>query len=172
MNTKRGLFRIWIVLSVLWIVFGISLSYGEVKSEFKEMEKLLLALSSIKTLSDVNTISMNNQSVGIPFDSDYPFKKFQQKYPQYGNISTDVLADTLYQNFYSNMPRELYNEKIGLNSQPAWAFDPIVNEDKIPNPWGSVLNAIIFAFSFPVIILVLWIIGAWICKGFTGNKIA
>jgi hypothetical protein len=37
----------------------------------------------------------------------------RQKYPQYQDLSDDQLADSLHKKFYSDMPREQFNAKIG-----------------------------------------------------------
>lgn len=41
--------------------------------------------------------------------------EIRQKYPQYGDLSDAQLADKLYSKFYSDMPREEFNQKIGLS---------------------------------------------------------
>lgn len=42
--------------------------------------------------------------------------EIRAQYPQYEDLSDAKLADGLYQKFYSDMPREEFNSKIGLNA--------------------------------------------------------
>jgi len=44
---------------------------------------------------------------------------FRSQYPQYDNIPDDVLADALYNKFYSTMPREEFNKQIAVTPPPA-----------------------------------------------------
>ena len=43
---------------------------------------------------------------------------FRQQYPGYGDMSDQALADALYGKFYSDMPRESFNAKMGLARTP------------------------------------------------------
>lgn len=43
----------------------------------------------------------------------------RQKYPQYQDLSDDQLADALHRKFYSDMPRDQFNAKIGLGASTA-----------------------------------------------------
>jgi hypothetical protein len=45
--------------------------------------------------------------------------EIRQKYPQYGDMSDTALADSLHDKYYKDMPREQFNEKIGLQTAPA-----------------------------------------------------
>jgi hypothetical protein len=40
------------------------------------------------------------------------------KFPQYDDMSDTELADALHRKFYSDMPRDVFNERIGLNAAP------------------------------------------------------
>ena len=53
--------------------------------------------------------------------------EIRQKYPQYDNMPDEVLADRLHRKFYSNMPREEFNTKIGFAPEPV--FKGSVGED-------------------------------------------
>src|ERR1017187_9120168 len=41
----------------------------------------------------------------------------RSKYPQYKDLSDDQLADGLHKKFYSDMPREQFDKKIGLKQE-------------------------------------------------------
>lgn len=45
--------------------------------------------------------------------------EIRQKYPQYGDLSDQQLADALYQKSYSDMDRADFDRRIGLNAPPA-----------------------------------------------------
>ncbi|MEN5106653.1 hypothetical protein [Brucella anthropi] len=56
--------------------------------------------------------------------------EIRQQYPQYGDLSDEQLADGLYKKHYSDMPRDVFNQKIGLTASPqSQAPDPSVVED-------------------------------------------
>ncbi len=40
--------------------------------------------------------------------------EIRQSYPQYSDMSDDVLADALYNKFYSDMPRDDFNKRLGM----------------------------------------------------------
>ena len=42
----------------------------------------------------------------------------RQQYPQYSDMSDDALASALHAKFYSDMPQDEFNKKIGLTAQP------------------------------------------------------
>ncbi|MQW38181.1 hypothetical protein [Sinorhizobium meliloti] len=42
----------------------------------------------------------------------------RQKFPQYHDLSDDQLADALHRKFYSDIPREEFNAKIGYDAKP------------------------------------------------------
>jgi hypothetical protein len=48
-------------------------------------------------------------------------QEIRQQYPQYQDMPDDVLADKLHQKFYSDMPRDEFNAKVGLVAQPPQA---------------------------------------------------
>lgn len=50
--------------------------------------------------------------------------KFRQQYPQYNDMSDSKLADSLYNRFYSDMPRAEFDAKLGLKS--GGMFDDLI----------------------------------------------
>lgn len=69
------------------------------------------------------------------------------KYPQYNDMSDDQLADAMHRKFYSDMPREAFNAKIGLQTQPPakpgtreyadWARDQAMQGKELPQVSGT-----------------------------------
>ena len=41
-------------------------------------------------------------------------QEIRQKYPQYSDMSDDQLAGALHSKFYSDIPRDDFNKRIGL----------------------------------------------------------
>jgi len=50
--------------------------------------------------------------------------EIRQKYPQYSDLPDADLADRLYRKFYADMPREEFDAKVGLQTQPAAEPEP------------------------------------------------
>ena len=59
--------------------------------------------------------------------------EIRAKYPQYADMPDAALADALHSKFYSDMPREEFNAKVGLA--------PTRNVDRIPGAGGDVAPA-------------------------------
>ena len=45
--------------------------------------------------------------------------EIRQQYPQYNDLDDTALADALHKKFYSDMPREQFNAKLGIAQQTA-----------------------------------------------------
>jgi hypothetical protein len=45
--------------------------------------------------------------------------EIRQQYPQYNDMSDEQLADAMHRKFYSDMPRDQFNSKIGISQQQA-----------------------------------------------------
>ncbi|MGE0715076.1 MAG: LPD38 domain-containing protein [Alphaproteobacteria bacterium] len=52
--------------------------------------------------------------------------EFRAAYPVYDDLSDAELADSLHRKFYSDVPRAIFDQQIGLgvNAEPAWLGDP------------------------------------------------
>jgi hypothetical protein len=51
--------------------------------------------------------------------------EIRQQYPQYEDMSDQQLSDALYQKFYSDMPREQFDQRMGVTAQPAAPVSPL-----------------------------------------------
>ena len=49
-------------------------------------------------------------------------KEVREKFPQYGDLSDEQLADALHQKFYSDMPQAEFRAKIGLSQPDSASF--------------------------------------------------
>jgi hypothetical protein len=47
----------------------------------------------------------------------------RQKYPQYNDMSDQQLADALYTKYYSDMPKDEYYQKVGIQNTPSYLDD-------------------------------------------------
>ena len=95
MNLRRGLFRLWIIGAALFVIAVSSISYPGIKAEFDAVESKPEAVES-KPEAGTSTV----------------LAEFRQQYPQYNDLSDDQLADAIYKKFYSDMPREQFDNKV------------------------------------------------------------
>lgn len=59
-------------------------------------------------------------------------KDIRKQYPQYDDLSDQQLADALHKRFYSDMPREQFNERIGLSGGQGGGPTIKVGDREIP----------------------------------------
>ncbi len=60
--------------------------------------------------------------------------EIRQQYPQYSDMSDQQLSDALYQKFYSDMPRDQFDQKLGATAQPS------APESQIGTPDAPTIN--------------------------------
>ena len=75
--------------------------------------------------------------------------QFRQKYPQYDDMSDADLADALYKKFYSDMPRDQFNAKVGL------AEEQITITDKVSGLWPRRRTALAAILLPPLAVLII-----------------
>lgn len=56
----------------------------------------------------------------------------RQQYPQYNDMPDADLADALHSKFYSDMPRDQFNAKIGYGPNPLNVIDPMTAQQEAP----------------------------------------
>ena len=88
MNWRRGLFRLWIVGSALWVIAVAFVGYGDIEKQF----------------DDAASMSKNESPVQLA--------GFRQRYPQYNNLSDAQLMDAFYKNFYSDLTPEEFDKRM------------------------------------------------------------
>jgi hypothetical protein len=181
LRVARGLFRLWIVGTALFVLGIAFVGYSDIKAEFD-------AVASMPKLPGPSSLLAN----------------FRQRHPQYKDWNDTQLADALYMKFYSNMPREQFDKKITttnikvveykgeLIEFPADATEeqiaaalashskPGMFDDLIPpaltlppnppNPWASVGRVAGIAFGIPLAVLTLGASLVWAFSGFSTKR--
>jgi len=89
-NIRRGLFRLWVVASLLFLIWLGWLSYDEIRSEFK--------YASLGLPADCGKA---RGSSGKDYEEDgglcwYDQSKFRKLFPEYKDLSDEDLSDKLY----------------------------------------------------------------------------
>ena len=171
MNWRRGLFRLWIVGTVLFVLAVAFVSYSEIKAQFDAVASKPKAIIHSSILA-----------------------QFRQRYPQYNDLSDAQLADALYKKFYTDIPREQFDRKIaGPNTKiiefqgrmhefpadatdddiaAALATEPVTFDDLIPapNPWNTLGIWAIIALGIPLAVLALGASLVWAFSGFAAKR--
>lgn len=146
MNAQRGMFRLWVVVSALFVIGVGAASYGGIRNEFKVANTDYDALAKEAggtTLLPVDcakargTISDYSLKDGLCW---YTTENFRRLYPEYQNLSNRALSDRIY-------------TKADIPLRKA-------------HPWEMVFNTAEFAFGVPLAILVLGFALRWAFAGF------
>lgn len=155
MNFRRGFLRLWAVGSVLFVVAVGLFSYGQVASEFERSGQ---DWSKFPALIPVDCRDARGKS-GIDYEGNF-FDRFGQPargsdpkcwykidalrrlYPEYNDLSDDVLTTKLYQ-----------KAAISIKEPAA--------------PWKTLGMVILIAIGVPVLVLLLGAAVAWVFSGFT-----
>jgi hypothetical protein len=96
-NVRRGLFRLWLVLSVLFALSIASLSYTEVRNEFfwRDADELgAITLLPAECAKSLGTVGVDySVSEGLCW---YELPKFRKLYPEYVDLNDAELTKRLY----------------------------------------------------------------------------
>jgi hypothetical protein len=85
--------------------------------------------------------------------------EFRQQNPQYDNMSDFALADAFYKEYYSNIPRDQFDAKIGLT------------KDALEADWSRRREAVAFVLLPPLGVLVLGVGLFWAAQGFGSRSV-
>jgi len=165
MNWRRGLFRLWIVGTVLFVIAVAFVSYSEIKADFDVVAR---ASKPEVTLSFI--------------------AEFRQQYPEYNSLTDAQLLEAVYEKFYSDVPRQQFEKRISENisaSDKAVKFQGQLHEfpadftdeqiatalkSTIKNPWVSVGEAVAIAVGIPLAALALGASLVWAFSGFAAKR--
>ena len=149
MNWKRGLLRLWAVVSVVFICV---VSLFEYRSVITEFEKVSIA----------NAMKENFGEGVIPFDCGKNLR---------GVRSTDYVSTMRGCWFGISKFRTLYPEyndisDIELKARAYLKVPSLQGDYSPPNPRLTLFRAAIIAFIPPLLLLALGYIGLWVGRGF------
>ncbi len=151
MNFRRGFFRLWLVLTVLYICVIGAIFYTDVKSEFALATNFFSQFDT-----DVPVLckeARGKENVDYKIDSGpwndfrhdklcwYQEASFRAQYPEYNDLSVKGLAESLYARAGLTAPRRA-------------------------EPWKLLLSAITFGLSVPFFVLLVGVGIGWALAGF------
>ena len=165
MNWRRGLFRLWIVGSVLFVIAVAFVGYSEIKKEFDETalqhyleantellvpvlcgEARGVAGTDYTTQQDRDPGPRDAYAKPNPFDNCwYSMSKFRPLYPEYKDLSDKELSSKLY----------------------ASRGVPIRD---LPNLWVTLGVWAGIAFGIPLVVLILGSSLVWAFSGFAAKR--
>jgi hypothetical protein len=160
MNLKRGFVRLWVVLALVWVTAMTWLLWSELTFskpfDVRSPDDILHEFPSNTSTAVINrTMKEYWQNKLV---------KIRKDFPEYNGMSDAELADALYKRFYSDMPRQQYDTKIGLKDD-----DQINIIDESRADWSRRTTALATLFMPP---LVVFVVGAglfWAGQGFVGR---
>jgi hypothetical protein len=164
MNFRRGLFRIWLVLSVLFVIAVVVMSYDNMKKAFDQAALMAMVkgdqiimpvfCGKARGVAGTDYTTKENQNPGPwdtyakpnPFDLCYYMSvpDYRRLFPEFASMPEDALVKKAY----------------------ADAGTPTRD---IPNPWVTLLGLIAWALAVPLIVLAIGSAIFWAFAGFRRN---
>ena len=146
MNWRRGLFRLWIVGSALFVLAVAFVSYGDIKKEF-DAAALMDEIKDYEQLVPVLCADARGAAdfIGVNDNCWYAMSKFRRLYPEYNDLSDNELT------------RKLYTARG-------------VEFHDLPKPWVTLGTWAGIAFSIPLVVLVLGASLVWAFSGFAATR--
>jgi hypothetical protein len=164
MNFRRGLFRLWLVASVVFVLAVGTLSFEEIKSQFdavarlKDLDRyetmLPVLCGQVRGEAGKDYTTKENQVPGPwdtyakpnPFDACwYTMTAFRPLYTEYKDLSDHELARRLY----------------------TAAGTPLTD---VPNPWVTLSFWAGIALGIPLAVLALGTALVWALAGFVASR--
>src|SRR5262245_3356368 len=151
MNWRRGLFRLWIVGSVLFVIAVAAINYPSIKAEF------IVAANK----PDLAANAKLADEVYRRFYSDMPREQFDKKISDPKVIAR---LEATVKNIDTSRPLS------------QWTDDELLASIALPNtgpptsPWTSIGTAAAIAFGIPLVVLVLGASPVWAFSGFAANR--
>ena len=158
MNIARGLFRLWIVGSVLFVIVVGLVAYDGVKSEFERAPGLYPVIKDDKVMLPVDC----GKARGVR-GADYVYEKVEGPWIAYGGQPKELC-------WYSEAKvREKYTEYNDMDDRDLMrraykAAGLVVSE--APAPWMSLFAVVGFAIGIPLGVLALGSALYWAVTGF------
>lgn len=158
MNIRRGFFRVWFVLSVLWIVGVIYTGYENTKYVNPDYEDIRKAAYS--AMSDKGLMAeAKKQNIPIDGVTGTVRKGWESDFVPDGTLGTVEMPDGTV---VRNVPVDVDKEKFKLGGDyEIWKRQHLRNVAS---------ETTIEAITFPAIAFSVWFIGCWIGAGFRSKK--
>jgi hypothetical protein len=160
MNWRLGLFRLWIVGTVLFVIAVAFVSYSEIKTQFDgadiknnpfaDLMRLPVFCKDVRGVAGADYTTKKGQDPGPwdeyakpnPFDECwYPMSTFRPLYPEYNDLSDNELKRRLY-----------------------------IAHGLHPNPWTTLGMWASIAFGIPLVVLILGSSLVWAFSGFAATR--
>ncbi|MBB5327807.1 hypothetical protein [Tunturiibacter gelidoferens] len=148
MNVQKGTFRLWVVLSVLFVIVVAAFSYDNIHTEFRNAYTDWNAVAT--KLGGENMVPADCEkargTAGTDYNRNddgfcwYEFSKFRSLYPEYKDVNDKELDRRLY----------------------AKAGKPLVEF----HPWQKLAKVVLFAVGVPLGFLALGYALFWAVAGF------
>lgn len=144
MNWSRGLFRLWLVASVVWIGGVAAVTW--------------LALPA-GTFIAVATVDPNPPPPGFvpPFDPSKPYLVVPDGSTDLSKLSDDELV-------------KLYNKALAAKGKPVTDPDILAQLNGTPRPRDQIRAAAFLAFMPPLFVLALGAASLWATRGFRAHR--
>jgi hypothetical protein len=118
MNLRRGLFRLWIVGSALFVLALAFVGYTEIKEQFTAVASMSKAEWPVQLAG------------------------FRQRYPQYNHLSDAQLMDAFYKKLYSDLTREEFDKRMAtaksaIDPENLAQLEKAVADIRVPHPWAT-----------------------------------
>jgi hypothetical protein len=154
MNIKRGLFRLWLVLSLLFGAYMAFVSWDVLAKEFRDARRLdakpaatvslyPIACWNKRGAAQVDYLTENGDGPSQPWQNCwYTLEKIRTFYPEYNEFTNpfDLLDKT-----YLDTDLKLFK----------------------PRPWDRVVSVATFALGAPLVILIIGAALVWAVSGFS-----
>jgi len=153
MNWRRGLFRLWIVGTALFVLAIAFISYLDIKAEFDAAVADKRAAASM--------LATNADWVHQRFYSDMPRKQFDKKITDPNPITEPNVIAQL-QAIVANIDTSRPFDDWTFDELAAYSLNRFI--EPTPNlPWASVGKVASIAFGVPLAVLVLGASLVWAC---------
>jgi hypothetical protein len=166
MNWRRGLFRLWIVGTVLCVLAVAFVSYSDIKADFDVVARA------------------SKPEVTSSF-----IAELRQQDPEFNDLTDAQLLDAVYKKFFSDMPREQFEKQVSekisasnkavkfqgqLHEFPADFTDEQIatalKSTIVRNPWATLGVWSGIAFGIPLAVLVVGASLVWAFSGFAAKR--
>ena len=148
---RRGLFRLRIVGSALFVLAVAFVGYTEIKEQFTAVASMSKAEWPVQLAG------------------------FRQRYPQYNHLSDALLMDAFYQKLYSDLTREEFDKRMAaaksvIDPENLAQLEKAVADIRVSNPWATLGTWASIALGIPLAILILGSSLAWALSGFAVTR--